>query len=148
MLSLQQLLSSRQRHRPPLGWMVQTLRWSRSLCSQRKVHHSAWRDRWDKWSWPVQMVTEWCPVAALSTSSVPTWPAERLIPHILLCKLLCHDLFAHPSCSTPVVVSYNILMMYLTGSLSSYKMQNSTASLSSRTAWGWTYNQILMQYTT
>lgn len=78
----------------------------------------------------------------------PIWPVECPILHTLLCKPLCHGLFAYPGRSAPVVVSYNNLMMYPTGSLSSYKMQYPTASSSSRTALGGTYNQTLMQYST
>lgn len=100
------------------GW-CRALRRSCSLCSQRNIHHSAWRGRWDEWPGPVQMVTEWCKMVPscciMWISSVPIWAVERLILFMLLCKLLGRDLFAHPGCSTPVV-SYNILTMYPTTS--------------------------------
>lgn len=48
-------------------------------------------------------------------------------------------LLAHPGCSAPVL-SYNILMMYPTGSLSAWNMQYPTAPSSFRTALGCTYN--------
>lgn len=63
-LSLQQLhLGGGISHHS--GEWCRPLRRNCSLCSWRKVHHSAWGSRWDVWLWPVQMVTEWCPVAEL-----------------------------------------------------------------------------------
>lgn len=127
------------RHQPPRGWRLQSPQTELQPLLSEKVHPSAWRGRWDKWPSPVQAVTEGVQLLRYVDFKCPHL-ASRMShsahPPMQTCVLW---LLAHPGCSAPVV-SYNILMMYPTGSLSAFKMQYPTAASSFRTALGCTYN--------